>query len=90
MNFVLVHGGWHGGWCWRQVADRLGEGCHRVFSPTLTVLGERRHLIDAVEGPQTHVEDVCNLIHFEELDDVMIEMPEELAARLEAFQGGIE
>jgi alpha/beta hydrolase family protein len=39
-TFVLVHGAWHGGWCWERVADRL-RGCgHTVFTPTLTGLGE--------------------------------------------------
>src|ERR1700693_6009036 len=40
-TFVLVHGAWHGGWCWQRVADRLRGGGHTVFTPTLTGLGER-------------------------------------------------
>lgn len=72
MNFVLVHGGWHGGWCWREVQERLRALGHRVFAPTLTGLGERRHLIDAVTGPETHVDDVCNVIRFEDLQDVAL------------------
>jgi hypothetical protein len=36
-NFVLVHGAWHDGWCWRRVADLLTAHGHRVFTPTLTV-----------------------------------------------------
>src|SRR5262245_48733270 len=43
--FVLVHGAWHGGWCWRRVADRLEGKGHKVFSPTLTGVGERSHLL---------------------------------------------
>ncbi|GAA4588129.1 alpha/beta fold hydrolase [Planotetraspora phitsanulokensis] len=35
MRFVLVHGGWHGGWCWDAVAARLRAGGHQVFAPTL-------------------------------------------------------
>jgi hypothetical protein len=45
--FVLVHGGWHGGWCWCEVEALLAAQGHRVFAPTLTGLGERCHLIDA-------------------------------------------
>src|SRR5262245_18841691 len=45
-TFVLVHGAWHGGWCWRRVADLLQKGGHKVFTPTMTGLGERSHLID--------------------------------------------
>src|SRR5436305_14530482 len=39
-TFVLVHGAWHGGWCWRRVSDLLEKKGHKVFTPTLTGLGE--------------------------------------------------
>jgi hypothetical protein len=45
-TFVLVHGAWHGGWCWRRVADLLRPRA-MVFVPTLTWLGEKSHLLDA-------------------------------------------
>jgi hypothetical protein len=44
-TFVLVHGAWHGGWCWRRVADLLERQGHKVFTPTLTGVGERSHLL---------------------------------------------
>jgi len=44
-TFVLVHGAWHGGWCWCRVADRLRARGDIVFTPTLTGLGERAHLL---------------------------------------------
>jgi len=34
-TFVLVHGAWHGGWCWARVATRLREAGHEVHTPTL-------------------------------------------------------
>ncbi len=71
-TFVLVHGGWHGGWCWRPVVERLGAAGHRVFAPTLTGLADRRHLIDCVSGPDTHVEDVVQLIEWEDLSDIVL------------------
>ncbi|NML43240.1 alpha/beta fold hydrolase [Ramlibacter sp. G-1-2-2] len=71
-NFVLVHGAWHGGWCWTHVGDRLRAQGHRVFTPTLTGLGERRHLISAQVNLDTHIDDVVNLIEFEELQDVVL------------------
>ena len=71
-DFVLVHGGWHGGWVWRDVALRLQQSGHAVFTPTLSGLGERRHLIDAVTGPDVHVEDICNVIQYNELSDVVL------------------
>lgn len=42
-DYVLVHGAWHGGWCWRKVAERLRAAGHGVLTPTLTGLGERAH-----------------------------------------------
>ena len=44
-TFLLVHGACHGGWCWRKVNRILRDKGHEVFSPTLTGLGERTHLI---------------------------------------------
>ena len=40
-TFVLVHGAWHGGWCWRRVADLLQKRGHKVFTPTLTGAREK-------------------------------------------------
>ena len=72
MNIVLVHGGWHGGWVWEEVATRLRARGHRVFAPSLTGLAERAHLLHAVEGPDTHVQDIVQLLAFHELTDVML------------------
>ena len=71
-DFVLVHGAWHGGWCWRYVADRLTAHGHRVFTPTLTGLGERSHLLTADVGLDTHITDVVNVIRWEELSDAVL------------------
>jgi pimeloyl-ACP methyl ester carboxylesterase len=71
-TFVLVHGAWHGGWCWVRVADRLRHGGHKVFTPTLTGLGERSHLIRAGINVTTHVTDVVNVMKWEGLSDVVL------------------
>ena len=71
-TFVLVHGAWHGGWCWRFVADRLKAGGGRVFAPTLTGLGERAHLLDKTVNLSTHIEDICRLIRVEKLSDIVL------------------
>jgi len=71
-TFVLVHGAWHGGWCWQRVADRLRGGGHRVFTPTLTGLGERSHLLRTGIDLQTHVADVVNVLKWEGLTDVVL------------------
>jgi len=71
-TFVLVHGAWHGGWCWRRVADLLEAKGHKVFSPTLTGLGERSHLMRAGINVSTHATDVVNLIEWERLSGVVL------------------
>lgn len=71
-DYVLVHGAWHGGWCWRYVADRLTAQGHRVFAPTLTGLGERSHLLTADVGLDTHIDDIVNVIRWERLSDAVL------------------
>jgi pimeloyl-ACP methyl ester carboxylesterase len=71
-TFVLVHGAWHGGWCWRRVADRVRRGGYSVFTPTLTGLGERSHLLRAGIDLKTHIADVTNVMKWEQLTDVVL------------------
>jgi pimeloyl-ACP methyl ester carboxylesterase len=71
-TFVLIHGSWHGGWCWRRVADRLEKQGHKVFAPTLTGLGERAHLIGAQVDINTHITDIVSVIRFENLDNIVL------------------
>ncbi|HZT50589.1 MAG TPA: alpha/beta hydrolase [Stellaceae bacterium] len=71
-SFVLVHGAWHGGWCWRRVADRLVAKGHRVFAPTLSGLGERSHLLSPAIDLSLHITDVLNVLRWEELQDVVL------------------
>ena len=71
-TFVLVHGAWHGGWCWREVAGRLQSAGHRVFAPTLTGLADRSHLLSRETGLETHILDIVNLLAWEELDDAVL------------------
>jgi alpha-beta hydrolase superfamily lysophospholipase len=71
-TFVLVHGAWHGGWCWRRVADVLQQRGHKVFTPTMTGLGERSHLIDGKINLTTHVTDIVNVIKWEGLNDIVL------------------
>lgn len=71
-TFVLVHGAWHGGWCWRRVAHLLQQRGHKVFTPTLTGLGERSHLISDKIDLATHIADVVQVIKWEELDNFVL------------------
>jgi pimeloyl-ACP methyl ester carboxylesterase len=70
--FVLVHGAWHGGWCWRRVSDLLQQKGHRVFCPTMTGLGERSHLLTKDINISTHITDICNVLKWEDLQDVVL------------------
>jgi pimeloyl-ACP methyl ester carboxylesterase len=71
-TFVLVHGGFHGGWCWRYVAEPLRAAGHRVTTPTLTGLGERRSTARELAGPDTWVQDLVDHLFFEDLTDVVL------------------
>jgi pimeloyl-ACP methyl ester carboxylesterase len=71
-TFVLVHGTWLGGWIWSRVADLLRAQGHRVYCPTATGCGEREHLTRPDVGLETHIEDIMNVLQFEELQDVTL------------------
>jgi pimeloyl-ACP methyl ester carboxylesterase len=71
-TFVLVHGGFHGGWCWRKLAPLLRASGHAVFAPTLTGLGERVHCASADVDLDVHIKDVVSLLWFEDLRDVIL------------------
>jgi pimeloyl-ACP methyl ester carboxylesterase len=71
-DFVLVHGAWHGGWCWRDVAPILRGAGHRVHAVTLTGVGERKHLMTPAITLETHIADVVNAIDAEEMDAVVL------------------
>ena len=71
-DYVLIHGAWHGSWCWARVRRLLAAGAHRVFTPTLTGVGERSHLLSRDVGLDTHVADVANLMIWENLRDIVL------------------
>lgn len=69
---VLVAGAWLGGWCWKRVVPILRSAGHAVHTPTLTGLGERRHLAHPEVNLDTHVQDIINVLEFEDLDRVLL------------------
>ena len=71
-TFVLMHGGGMGGWTWKFVRELLEAQGHRVFTPTFTGFGERAHLIGREVGNATHVTDIVNVLHYEDLSDVIL------------------
>ncbi|RYF31825.1 MAG: alpha/beta hydrolase [Comamonadaceae bacterium] len=70
--FLLVHGAWHGGWCWDRVATRLRADGFRTFTPTQTGMGERAHLISRNISMDMFVQDLQGVMESEELDDVIV------------------
>ncbi len=71
-TFVLVHGAWHGAWCWRRVARLLAARGHEVFTPTLTGVAERSHLLTPDIDLDTQILDVVNAMKWQELKDVVL------------------
>jgi len=71
-TLVLVHGAWHGGWCWRRVSDLLEQKGQKVYAPTLTGLGASSHLLSKDVNISTHIKDVANLITWEDLSGIVL------------------
>ena len=71
-TYVLMHGGGMGGWTWKFVRELLEAKGHRVFTPTFTGFGERVHLIGRDVGNATHVTDIVNVLHYEDLTEVIL------------------
>ncbi len=71
-HFVLVHGAWHGAWCWARVLPLLRTDSHTAHAVTLTGVGERAHLLSREITLETHIADVANSIEAEELQDVVL------------------
>ena len=71
-TYVLVHGGGHGGWCYQKVARLLRQQGQEVYTPTLTGLGEREHLLSPEIDLDLQITDVVKLLHFEDLHDAIL------------------
>jgi pimeloyl-ACP methyl ester carboxylesterase len=71
-TFVLVHGGWHGGWCWQKVIPFLEEASHEVYAPTLTGLAERASELSPEVGLETHIQDIVGLLEEKHLHGVIL------------------
>jgi pimeloyl-ACP methyl ester carboxylesterase len=71
-TFVLVHGGFHGGWCYSRVAERLRAQGHEVYTPTLSGVGERAHLAAQPINLSTHIQDIVATIQVADLNDIIL------------------
>jgi pimeloyl-ACP methyl ester carboxylesterase len=70
-DILLIHGSWTGGWSWKKLRDSLTSRGHNVFTPTLTGLGERQHLLTRDTGLDTHIDDLAAVIEWEQLSDIV-------------------
>jgi pimeloyl-ACP methyl ester carboxylesterase len=71
-TYLLLHGAWHGAWCWQRVTPLLQQAGHAVHTPTLTGLGERVHLAHAGVDLDTHIQDVLSVLEYEDLSNVVL------------------
>ena len=71
-TYVLVHGGGGGGWVWGRMAPLLRAAGHEVFTPTLTGVGERSHLLRPDTDLETHIADIQAVLFYEDLSDVIL------------------
>jgi pimeloyl-ACP methyl ester carboxylesterase len=71
-TFLLVHGAWHGAWCWSRVEPALRAAGHDVHTVTMTGLGDRYHLRAACKGLETHISDVIGVLESHDLTDVVL------------------
>lgn len=71
-TFVLLHGAWHGGWCWKRVEQPMRAAGHRVYTPTQTGVGERSHLLAKDITLDVFVKDLVNVLEWEDLTDVVL------------------
>ena len=71
-TFVLIHGAWEAGWVWKETASHLRAAGHEVFTPSLTGLGERSHLMNRSINLETHIADVLGVLKWEQLNNVTL------------------
>ena len=71
-TFVLVHGAWHGGWCWERLREPLSQRGALVHTPTLTGLGDRAHLLSPAVGLRTHIDDIVQVLEEANLRDAIL------------------
>lgn len=71
-TYILIPGGWHGGWYFQSLAEALRVKGHQAYAITLTGIGERRHLLHAGVNLDTHIDDVVQLLEMENLTNVIL------------------
>ena len=71
-TFLVAHGAWSSGWAWKKMRPLLRERGHELFTPSYTGLGERSHLATPEVGLETHIQDILNVLFYEDLRDLVL------------------
>src|SRR4051812_34912661 len=71
-TFLVCHGAWSAGWAWKKMHPLMRAAGHRLVTPTYTGLGERVHLANPSIDLETHIEDMLNVITYEDLRDIVL------------------
>jgi pimeloyl-ACP methyl ester carboxylesterase len=71
-TFLVCHGAWGGGWSWKKMHPLMAAAGHRLVTPTYTGLGERQHLANPSVDLETHIQDILNVIKYEDLRDIVL------------------
>ena len=71
-TFLVCHGAWSAGWAWKKMHPLMAAAGHRLVTPTYTGLGEREHLANPSIDLETHIEDILNVIRYEDLRDIVL------------------
>jgi pimeloyl-ACP methyl ester carboxylesterase len=70
--FVLIHGAWHGGWCWQRVAPLLEAAGHPAFPLTCRGVGERAAELTPEIGLESYICDVVSAIEAADISEVIL------------------
>src|SRR5450432_3184905 len=71
-TFLVCHGAWGGGFSWKKMHPLMHAAGHRLVTPTYTGLGEREHLANPSIDLETHIQDILNVIKYEDLRDIVL------------------
>jgi pimeloyl-ACP methyl ester carboxylesterase len=71
-TFLVCHGAWSAGWAWKKMHPPMAAAGHRLMTPTYTGLGERAHLANPSIDLETHIQDILNVIKYDDLRDIVL------------------
>ncbi|MDB5608828.1 MAG: esterase [Bradyrhizobium sp.] len=70
--FLVCTGAWSAGWAWKKMHPLMSAAGHRLVTPTYTGLGEREHLANPSIDLETHIQDILNVVRYDDLRDIVL------------------